>query len=111
MSTNSDCIYSITSSAPGKFILSGEHAVVYGSEAIAIAINKKSTSNLHLFEYNKDTAKPNDKFIDLDSKCEEFHIIDSIQKSNYLIDFDLDKLFLNLKTVVITPNIACTIYS
>ena len=34
---------SITTTAPGKVILSGEHAVVYGTEAIASAIDIRTT--------------------------------------------------------------------
>lgn len=34
---------SITASAPGKFVILGEHAVVYGKPAIALAIDKRFT--------------------------------------------------------------------
>jgi mevalonate kinase len=36
----------ITASAPGKTILFGEHAVVYGKPALAIAVNKKARVNI-----------------------------------------------------------------
>ena len=36
---SSSVVSSVTSSAPGKAILFGEHAVVYGAEAVAVALN------------------------------------------------------------------------
>ncbi|MCQ2056326.1 MAG: mevalonate kinase [archaeon] len=35
-----------TASSPGKFILMGEHAVVYGKPAVALAINKRLTCTI-----------------------------------------------------------------
>ena len=38
---------SVTTSAPGKFVILGEHAVVYGKPAIALAINLRFTMRAH----------------------------------------------------------------
>lgn len=50
----------ITYSAPGKVILSGEHAVVYGKPALVSAINKRLTLSLFSpLEKNKNTKIKN----------------------------------------------------
>ena len=43
----------VTASAPGKAILFGEHAVVYGKPAIAMAINKRACIDILECENNK----------------------------------------------------------
>ncbi|HMF31214.1 MAG TPA: mevalonate kinase, partial [Candidatus Lokiarchaeia archaeon] len=42
----------VESSAPGKIILMGEHAVVYGTPAIACAIQKRSYCEIGFVEDN-----------------------------------------------------------
>ena len=48
---NKDCSLILTCSAPGKIILTGEHAVVHGVTAIATAIDKRTV--VRLFEIKK----------------------------------------------------------
>lgn len=43
--------------APGKIILSGEHAVVHGSTAVAASINLHTSASLHFPSDNGDTLK------------------------------------------------------
>jgi len=48
----------VTSSAPGKFILLGEHAVVYGKPAVAIAIDKRFACSIRYDSENSLNGRP-----------------------------------------------------
>ncbi len=48
-------MFQVSASAPGKVIISGEHAVVYGSKAIALSINLRTTCNIKLLQNNERT--------------------------------------------------------
>ncbi|MDR1690630.1 MAG: mevalonate kinase [Candidatus Methanoplasma sp.] len=53
----------IFASAPGKFVILGEHAVVYGKPAIALAINRR----FHLSVKRDDDFKINNEIVDIRS--------------------------------------------
>ena len=48
----------VTASAPGKFILLGEHAVVYGKPAVAIAIDKRFACSIRFDSENSLNGRP-----------------------------------------------------
>jgi mevalonate kinase len=67
--------------SPGKIIISGEHAVVYNSKAIACAINLYTRCNL--------------KAIHINDKAEQYkHII--LHLTNFNSELHIDKTKLNL---------------
>ena len=49
----------ISCSAPGKIILSGEHAVVYNKKALVTSINKRCYGKLYVVNNNTNTVSLN----------------------------------------------------
>jgi mevalonate kinase len=97
---------SISASAPGKVILLGEHAVVYGFPAIAMAISIRSTCNiesidqgikLYLNDYNLVLNFSNlSQFQEeIPDKFKQFSLILGILKKEYNIDVKNIKITLN----------------
>ena len=54
MNTNDDDVklISVQAKAPGKVIISGEHAVVYGKPALCFSIDKYTTCIIRLVKCN-----------------------------------------------------------
>jgi mevalonate kinase len=61
----------ITASAPGKFVILGEHAVVYGKPAIALAINRRLTVTVR----KADEFRINSEVADVNSSPHMKHIL------------------------------------
>ena len=49
-----------TASAPGKFVILGEHAVVYGKPAIVLAVDRRITSSVRRSRFNTLNGEPID---------------------------------------------------
>ncbi len=77
---------SCTASAPGKCILVGEHAVVYGTKAIVTALNLRAFSSIEIIS---------DKIIDIEAI--DFQLQ---KKFPFIKETMLDKKFLPLKPIV-----------
>lgn len=78
MSTNTlTQLPTFTSSSPGKIILSGEHAVVHGSHAVATVIDKRTYATIEM-NNNKPTIQLIIKHPQLDA-IHEWHINDIIK--------------------------------
>tara|TARA_B110001452_G_scaffold223965_1_gene197359 strand:+ start:420 stop:1745 length:1326 start_codon:yes stop_codon:yes gene_type:complete len=52
-----DCMGRVTASAPGKCILFGEHAVVYGQPAVAVAIEQRISVSIETLGSSSETWK------------------------------------------------------
>lgn len=65
----------ITIISPGKLILSGEHAVVYGAPACALAINKTIQGHYQLRDDNKITINCDDLQIKEDFLLEDLFVL------------------------------------
>ncbi|HJL97625.1 MAG TPA: mevalonate kinase [Candidatus Poseidoniaceae archaeon] len=52
-----DCMGRVSTSAPGKCILFGEHAVVYGQPAVAVAIGQRISVSIETLKGNSETWK------------------------------------------------------
>ena len=56
-------VMTVQSKAPGKVIISGEHAVVYGKPALCFSIDKYTTCTIRVVKYNSNTnANANEVF-------------------------------------------------
>jgi len=117
---NSEIIYSSLSSSPGKIIVSGEHAVVYGAEAVALAINKRTHAKL-VIQSDKSMKIPiniqmnipmTNVILNILNTKQEFNFesdmfISIIPKFNDLFNSDLDVLFANIKSILVNYDYKC----
>ncbi|NVM02421.1 MAG: mevalonate kinase [Candidatus Helarchaeota archaeon] len=77
---------SCTASAPGKCILVGEHAVVYGTKAIVTALNLRAYTSIEIIP---------DKKIDIEAMDYQLH-----KEFPYIAEIKLDKKLVPLKPIV-----------
>jgi len=72
----------VTASAPGKLILLGEHAVVYGKPAVAVAIDKRFACSLDHSEEDMLNGRP----ADLSRHPYIYHMLKKHGMSNVAVD-------------------------
>ena len=97
-----ETLYHFKSNAPGKVIVSGEHAVVYGAEAVAFAINKRTFAEFNLKNFDSVYTQNNFE-LDLMGVKQSYYfdkwnaVISEIPLFDIIFSLDLDILFMNIK--------------
>ncbi|GIW63930.1 MAG: mevalonate kinase [Patescibacteria group bacterium] len=101
---------SVTYSAPGKIILSGEHAVVYGRPAIATAIDKRLTVTLRLSDTSRLSDKP-DSWLVLENLVKRHLNLSQLPKIEVKIVSDiLKKSGLGSSAAFASAGLACLLH-